>query len=160
MADEMWKIIRKKAPKAKLFQLLGNHDERPYKRLIEKAPELEPFIDLKSAWHFPKVETINDTKDELIIDGIVFIHGFRTKHGAHLPDYDYLHVTHAHTHRANIHAQRTGKLSRAKTAISMDVGYLANPFSEGLLYRASRRFFTWTHAVGTWDGHDPKLIFL
>lgn len=99
-AEEMWAAIHKVAPHAKKIQLKGNHDERPFKRMLEKAPELEPFFNIDHLFEFPQVETVQDSKQELVINGILFIHGWK-KHGDHMK-YSLMRTVHGHTHKASI----------------------------------------------------------
>lgn len=63
-AHQMWDKIRRIAPRAKLIQLLGNHDSRIAKRAMEAFSIGESLLDLKSIWQFPKVETLFEERDE------------------------------------------------------------------------------------------------
>ena len=138
-AEEFWKIARKYAPKARCYQLLGNHDIRPKKILEQKAPELEPFFNYKELFRFPGVKTIFDPREELIIDDIMFIHGHYTRLGQHIQYIQGKHdVVHGHTHRAGIFYMNTNE---GKVRFELDVGFLADIYSKVLAYTRQR----WTH---------------
>lgn len=158
MAEQMWSIIRKRAPEAKLFQLKGNHDMRAYKRLMEKAPECAPFFDGLSAWQFPNVETVNDPKDELIIDNTLYTHGHKSTVGAHLADIQYMHnVVIGHLHTAAQVYERVGAI-KGKLRWAACTGYIGDPFSEALNYRPMNRYFKWTQGCLLVDHGWPKFV--
>lgn len=89
--EEFWQDVKKVCPKAKCFQLLGNHDIRPLKRVIEEYPSAEDWIQehFKKLFTFKGVETIYDYRQELIINDIAIFHGYRSKLGDHR---DYIHM--------------------------------------------------------------------
>ena len=77
MNEEFWTKVHKLCPKAKCFQLLGNHDIRPLKRTLESYPEAEDWIDEKmkafAVFSFPNVTTFHDHRQELQInDDLIF----------------------------------------------------------------------------------------
>lgn len=122
MAESFWSTIRKLAPNAELVQILGNHDIRPYKRLIESDfPELECFFDYRKLFQFDGVQTILDTRELFEREKVNYTHG-------HLPSgkhcaYFGTNVVHGHTHRG-------GLLDRKVNGVWMwelDVGYLGDP---------------------------------
>jgi predicted phosphodiesterase len=155
LAEEMWKKIRKEAPKAKLFQIKGNHDERASKRMLEKAPELEPFCRFDDFWTFDGVETIQDSRDHLEINGTVFTHGHRSKIGDLIQECDFMNVVAGHSHTGGVYYRR---LKSGKIAWELNCGYIANPFDEALVYRPMKGFFRWTHGVGWIDAQGPRFI--
>lgn len=75
-AEKMWAGVRKAAPKAKCFQLMGNHDDRPLKRTLESTPELEHVVAryVSDLLAFPGVETVGG-REPLVIDGVNYEHG-------------------------------------------------------------------------------------
>lgn len=158
MAEEFWRIIQKRAPKAKCMQIKGNHDMRAYKRLMEKCPELLPFFNDSKPYQFNGVETVDDVRDEIIIDNIFFTHGHKSKLKDHLVDVQYMHnVVIGHLHTAQIHYERVGALNGV-TRWAACAGYLADPFHDSLVYRPLKKYFTWTHGVLLIEEGSPKFI--
>lgn len=155
MAEDFWKKISLSAPNAKKFQIKGNHDERAAKRMLEKAPELEPFCRFDDFWTFDGVETIQDSRDHLEIDGIVFTHGHRSKIGDLIPECDFMNVVSGHSHRGGTFFRR---LKGGRIAWELNAGYVGNPFDEALVYRPMKSFFGWTHGVGFIDETGPRFI--
>lgn len=84
-AEEFWSRINKIVPKAKKFQLKGNHDARPYMRTMESLPFLENAVreHFDKLFQFENVTTIQDTRQELIIGDTMFHHGYRSQLGQH-----------------------------------------------------------------------------
>jgi len=154
-AESFWYRLKKASPKSKRIQLKGNHDERMYKQMLIKAPELEVFINFKSYWEFEDVETIFDPKEAVEINNIIFIHGFLSKIGDHMKKFEYKNVVCGHLHRGGVVFER---VSTGRTAWELNTGYIADPFSEGLMYRPSKKFFSWTHGVGLIDHCGPRFI--
>lgn len=154
MGEEFWALIGKKSPKTKRFQLLGNHDDRPKKRLIEKTPELDPFVKFESFWDFEGVETIYSSRDVLEIDGVSFTHGHRSKPGDLIAELDFTNVVCGHSHTGGVVYRR----ARNKIFWELNCGYLADPFDEALQYRPLSKFFKWTHGLGFIDDFGPRFI--
>lgn len=158
MAEEMWGLIRKRAPRAKCFQLRGNHDARAYKRLMEKAPELLPFFNDQPAYQFDGVETIHDPADELVIDDILFTHGHKTKLEPHLNDFQFMYnVVIGHLHTSDIIHRRVGAL-KGKLRWAACAGTICDPFAGPLMYRPMKRFFDWTAGVLLIEDGWPKFV--
>src|SRR3990172_8418987 len=76
LAKEMWAKIHKLAPKAQLYQLFGNHDQRLSKRIAEKLPQLAGILDEKSLYQFDHVKTLDSEREYLVLDGVVYCHGW------------------------------------------------------------------------------------
>lgn len=151
-AEEMWAAIHRAAPNAKKLQILGNHDLRPYKRLLEKAPELEPFFNINHLFEFPQVETVLDSKQELVINGILFMHGWK-KHGDHMK-YSLMPTVHGHTHKAAINYL----MLRNELIWEADVGVVADLNSIPMGYGGKR----WTDCInGVLEINElgPRFIF-
>lgn len=155
-AEEMWSAIRKKAPKAKLFQLLGNHDRTRVDKVVQsKAPELEPFLNATQFWQFDHVQLINDAKETLEIGNLLFTHGHRTKLKDHLKDISYSkNIIIGHLHTAEIYFERTGSEIRWAAC----AGSLCDPMHENLVYRPLRRYFSWTPGVLEITDNWPRFI--
>jgi len=134
LAERMWDMFKKANPRAKCWQLMGNHDVRPYKRILERLPEVETFMDFKSHWSFDKVETILDVSEDLILGGVVYTHGW-TKLGNHVA-FTGKNTVCGHLHRGGVVTVRHGK----KTLWEANAGFCANPHSVPLSYGPLNRY--------------------
>lgn len=151
-AEAMWKRIRALAPDAKCYQLRGNHDIRPFKRVLEVAPALEVFIELDRFYKFEGVELIGDAREELIIDGIAFLHGYRTRLGDHA-SYMLHNAVVGHSHRGGV----AFKQIRGRTVWELNCGYLADPTTKGFTY-TPQKITDWTQGVGIIDSLGPRFV--
>lgn len=149
-ATTMWKDIQKMVPKAKCFQILGNHDVRMAKRISEKLPELAGFVTHEDLYKFKNVEVMKSDREFIEIDGVVYVHGWLSKSIDHAKHFNKPCV-HGHRHRMTI--ETDGKLW------SMDVGFLANENSLPLQYTQSK-ITKWTMGCGVVENGKPKLIWL
>jgi hypothetical protein len=151
-AKEMWRKIRAIVPQARLIQIRGNHDIRPLKRVLEVAPALEVFLELDRFYRFEGVELIADHREELIIDGIAFLHGYRTRLGDHA-SYMMHNAVVGHSHRGGV----AFKHIRGKTLWELNCGFLADPTSKGLSY-TPQKITDWTQGVGIIDSLGPRFV--
>lgn len=149
-AQNMWSEIKRMLPKAKCFQLLGNHDVRLSKRILEKVPELESFFNLQDLYSFPGVKTLRSEREFLEIQGIVYIHGYLSKSIDHAKHFNKP-VVHGHCHRPGI--------TTFGSLFSMDVGFLADEDSLPMSYTQSK-VTRWRMAVGIVENRQPRLILL
>ncbi|NDD53352.1 hypothetical protein EBZ39_05680 [bacterium] len=154
IVDKMWKDIQKAAPKAECFQILGNHDQRPMKRILEAYPEAELFMDFSKWFTFDGVITEFDIRKELILDGIAYLHGYKSRLGEHM-EFMRRPVICGHTHRAGLVYKNFGD----QILFEMNVGFLGDPESKALSYTAQRHTH-WTHAFGVIDEHGPRVVML
>jgi hypothetical protein len=99
---EKWATIQKLSPNTKCVQILGNHDMRPYKRMLEKNPESEIFFmdGFRKAFEFPGVTTYMDPRELVEISPGVWITHGHLKHGEHCKKYRRT-IIHGHDHKAN-----------------------------------------------------------
>lgn len=151
-AEEMWSIIQRYAPKAELYQILGNHDDRPKKRILDKYPELASIVDISHLWEFDGVKTIHDSREELILDGVIFMHGYRTKLGDHTK-YNHMSTVHGHTHRG-------GTIFipiKGMTLWELDAGYCGDPEAAALSY-GPQKINNWTLGCGWLDDEGPRFM--
>jgi predicted MPP superfamily phosphohydrolase len=161
-AEEIWRITKKKAPKAKCYQLLGNHCDRPKLRLVEKFPELESLLSIDHLWQFPGVETIHDSKQELILEinkeVMFFMHGYRSKLGDHAK-YNLYSTIVGHSHRGGVVYSTIydHSLKNEKTIFELNVGFLGDAKSRVMDYR-SQKLSSWTLGVGFIDKFGPQFI--
>ena len=153
MAEAMWRDLKNAAPNAECFQVWGNHEERPFKRIMENAPALEKFLDksLKEMLSFPGVTTMGGILDELEINGIIFTHGWSTQPGYHVK-YFSKSVVHGHTHHGGTNYLRLNE----KTLFELDCGILADYFSRPMIYRSSMTC-KWTPGFGWIDSLGPRF---
>ena len=155
-AEKFFERIRKRKPWAKHFLLKGNHDDRLAKYVVNKVPELDHWFDYKSMWEFPKIHTMFDSKEPLVIDEINFIHG-HSKVGEHSRQLDFPKgVVTGHNHIGQINWFRSGK--KDKYCFEACAGYTANPFHESLIYRPMTKFFKWTQGVLVIQDGIPLFI--
>ena len=134
MARDAWKKLREGCPKAKCYQLMGNHDVRILKRTLESLPIAEHWIEayFKQLFSFEGVETIFDTRQELEIDGILFTHGFLGS-GSH-KDYYLKNVIHGHDHKLYVMHRRI----HGQSIFEMSCGFIGDVESKPLSYTSSK----------------------
>lgn len=158
MGEEFWHNIHKHLPRAKKFQLSGNHDsERVKKKIIASVPELEHLFDTKALYEFDKVETLHDYRSDLELGGVCFTHGVFTRKGAHVRHYQ-TNVVHAHTHRAWLEYVNL----KHRTIFEFCAGYLADPFHPFLQYVPLKKVSTWNKGFGRIDkiGQSIAPLFI
>ena len=153
-AEEFWLMIRAAAGKGvECFQILGNHDQRAVKMALATLPELEPFMDhSRHMWQFEGVTTSKSERDELILDGVCYMHGYR-KFGEHVR-HNLMNTACGHLHRGGVHYMRHG----SKTLWELNAGFLADPASIPMSYSAQARFSQHTQGVGFIDDYGPRFI--
>jgi predicted phosphodiesterase len=154
LATNMWKSVKKLASKAKCFQLLGNHDERLMKRVLDKLPELESLTQetLSSLYTFKGVTTVFDSRDYVEIDGIVFTHGYMSGLGKHLKQINQSVVI-GHSHQGGVYFEQ----HKNKILFELNAGHLADTKSLPLSYtpiKISRS----TLGFGIIEDNKPQFI--
>jgi hypothetical protein len=152
MALDMWAKIKEVAPKAECHQVLGNHDIRPMKRIIEAYPEAELFMDFEKWFKFDGVTTHSDIRQELIINGICFIHGYRSKLGDHR-DFNKMSTVVGHSHLGGVNFKNYG----SEILFELNAGYIGDPESKALSY-TSQKIVNWTHGLGVIDSFGARFI--
>lgn len=153
-AEKFWSTLGGACPDAKRYQLLGNHDVRPLKRIMEAAPTLETFIvrALKPFFEFQGVQTIEDPRMELVIQGVSMIHGYSSTPG-HVRDLILGDSVVSHTHKG-------GTIFRAlkdRTIAELNPGFVGDETSKALSYTAQKTT-GWTLGWGWWDEYGPRFI--
>jgi predicted phosphodiesterase len=157
-AEKFWNNIHKLAPRAVCYQIKGNHDDRPYKRMLERAPELEPFIgeSLKGLFEFKGVTTIHNSRQELEIsingNRILFHHGHRSQLGAHLL-FNQQSTVVGHSHIGGVVFK--GYADGIK--FELNCGYSGDLTQGPLQYGEQSRKY-WTHGMGIIDELGPRFI--
>lgn len=146
-AADFWKRVKKIVPRAKCYQVFGNHDLRLSKRIKEGLPELLEVYNPLSMYRFEGVINLKDDRDHLEIDGVIYTHGHLSSSIAHVNHYKKP-VVHGHLHKASITSQ--GSLW------SMDCGYLADPSQLPLQYGASR-LHNWARGLAVVEDGVPRI---
>lgn len=155
MAEEMWERIQAMLPRARCVQLLGNHDIRPMKKVLEFAPELEPFIRFKQFFEFPNVELVEDPRQPFQVGGISFMHGFLSGLGAHARKF-LRSVVCGHTHKGGV---VTVPLADGTVLFECNAGYLGDPTSRPMSYTPTK-MNEWTLGFAYIDEWGPRFISL
>lgn len=160
MAADMWATIHKLSPGAECYQILGNHDSRPLKRILEAYPEGEVFFSIDRFYQFEGVKTLMDTRQELVIDGVAFIHGYLSGLGKHR-DFMNRNVVCGHSHVGGVSFKNTldPESGRMQTIWELNAGYLGDPTSKALSY-TPQRITRWTLGWGYIDADGPRFIAL
>lgn len=156
--EDMWRQIRKSVPRAKCYQLLGNHDDRVKKTLFSKAAELEDLVDLQSLWRFDGVETQKSSRDEIIIkvngEDVVFQHGHRSRLGDHVR-FNQMSTVVGHSHLGGVVFHKF----KDKTLFELNAGFCADAESIPLAYTA-QRISKSVPGFGVIDKYGPRFISL
>lgn len=121
------------------------------KRILEKIPELELFFSGTEMYKFDGVQVMESDRDFLIIDGVVYCHGWLGKSIDHAKYFNKPTV-HGHRHRPEIAIDNAWLWS-------MDVGFLADIQQLPLKYTPSK-WSRWRIACGEVYDKKPELIFL
>lgn len=151
-AEEFWTSLRKASPDAKCFQLIGNHDVRPMKRLLENAPALEVFIHFDPWFEFDGVETIKDSREELVLNDVVFIHGHKAKLGAHR-DFMSQNVVVGHSHTGGV----VFRALKDRIVWELNAGFVGDAGSKAFTY-TPQKTVSWTLGVGVIDALGPRFV--
>lgn len=155
MNEEFWNRIRKSSPDSKCVQLLGNHDVRPMKRIMEEYPEAEDWIaeKLKQLFTYDGVRTIYDPREELFIsDSTIVFHGYRSKLGDHR-DYTLFNCINGHTHLGGTVFRKI----RGQVIWELNSGLAGDPAGKGLTY-TPQKITHWTPGFGAVDKNGPRFI--
>lgn len=149
-----WKNIHLRHPHARKIQLKGNHEDRLMKRAFERWPEAASIISRAehSLFQFPNVETIHDSRDGLMIEDVLYIHGFLTKPGDHAK-YFLQNVVHGHTHRASTMFMNIG----GRKLWELDCGFAADKTQAPLIYGPTKTMI-WMEGFGVIDAVGPRFI--
>lgn len=153
-AEEMWNKIKELSPKSKKYQILGNHDLRMLKQTVAAMPSIEHAVRkyLIELMSFPGVTTIEDYRSELVIDGIMFHHGYRSKLGDHA-NYVLGNMVVAHTHHGGCVFRRL----RDYIIWELNCGFLGDADAKALSY-TNQKTTTQTLGVGFIDHNGPRFI--
>lgn len=153
MAEAMWAKLQELLPNARCYQLLGNHDIRPMKKVLEFAPELELFMHFKHFFEFPNVQLVDDPRQPLELGGVSFIHGFLHKLGDHARKY-LRSIVCGHTHKGGV---VTVPLADGTVLFECNAGYLGDPTSRPMSYTATK-WNEWTLGFACIDPWGARFI--
>lgn len=151
-AVEMWNYISKVAPRAKLIQILGNHDARLKLRLKEKIPELLNVVSFNHLWVFDGVKTYHDEREEVVINDVCYFHGHYTQISRHARE-NQMNTVHGHTHRGGVWHGAV----QNRPLWELDAGFLADPKSKVMNY-TKQNWSNWTLGYGVVDELGPRFI--
>lgn len=154
--DSFWKKIKKNSPKSECVQMLGNHDIRPMRRIIEVYPEAEDWIKerMEKMFSFEGVKTIFDVREEYMINDIAIFHGYRSKLGEHR-DYTLFNTVNGHTHVGGSVFRKI----RGQVLWELNSGLAGDPEAKGLTY-TPQRISNWTPGFGAIDKKGPRFIWV
>ena len=155
-AEKMWATVRKIVPKAKCFQLRGNHSARIYKLILDKAPQYESIITtpIEALFDFPGVEAMPDHRSELVINDVVFCHGWKSVIGAHARWFGQSTVC-GHLHRGGL----VYFPMKNKPIFELNCGFIADIESLPLSYGETKTN-SWVSGVGVIDQDGPRFVHL
>ena len=152
--EDFWKEIHRISPQSACVQMMGNHDVRPMKRIIESYPEAEDWIaeKLKQLFSFDSVETVMDPREELILGNICIFHGYRSQLGAHR-DYTLMNCMNGHTHKGGVVYRQI----RGMVLWELNSGLAGDPEAKGLTY-TPQKITIWTPGFGAYDAWGARFI--
>lgn len=157
-AHRFWEEMHRRAPRARKFQLKGNHCVRVLKHARRNAPELEAVLEIgghHELWEFPEFGVVAAADDRTIteIDTIAFHHGHRMKLGDHALQNLQNTVT-GHTHRGGVIYRRfRGDVSLAE----LNCGYIADEKSPAMTYTPTAMSQS-VPGFGWWDRDGPRFF--
>lgn len=152
---EFWAEAKRRSPESKCIQMMGNHDIRPMKQILQNYPAAEDWIErmLKEQFSFEGVTTIFDPREELFLcEDVVVFHGYRSKLGDHRDFTLYSCIT-GHTHVGGTVFKRI----RKQTLFEGNSGVAGNPLSKGLSY-TPQKITQWTPGFLVIDKWGPRFI--
>ena len=151
---QFWTEVKRKSPKSKCYQMLGNHDVRPLKRTLEVAPAMEHWVQkiFTELFTFEGVETILDPRKELMFGDVMVHHGYKAQLGEHR-DHALYNAIVGHTHRAGVVYRQL----RGQVLFEMNCGYAGDPEAKGLTY-TPQKITGWTQGFGALDEDGPRVI--
>lgn len=154
-AEAFWQALKQASPQSRCIQLVGNHDVRPLRRILEVYPEAEDWIAqaMSRMVTFDGVETVYDSREELHLPGNVTAHhGFLSRLGQHR-DYTHSNVVCGHTHTGGVVYRQL----KGQVLWELNAGLAGDPTAKGLSYTPIRTV-PWTLGWGWLDEYGPRFI--
>lgn len=151
MMEDILSDLKIKCPNSKIIILLGNHDVRPMKRILETYPEGEQFIldGIKKLFTFDGATTHFDTRELVeIVPGVFANHGHLTQEGAHVKYYKKNFVG-GHTHRGGTWFTPWGW--------ELNCGLMGDPNAKSMGYMPTK-FNMWTPGFGMGSLWGPRFL--
>lgn len=155
MNVDFWEEVKRRSPDSKCFQLMGNHDIRPMKRVLEQYPEAEDWIKdrLSKLFTFDGVTTIFDPRQELMVgSNIAIFHGYRSGLGDHR-DYTLMNCMNGHTHIGGV----VFRTVRGILIWELNSGLAGDPEAKGLTY-TPQKITKWTPGFSAVDKIGPRFV--
>src|SRR5271169_3127149 len=143
-----WQALQKAAPKAKCYEISSNHGDRLRKRVRDRAPELESYL-LEQPFGVSGVERV---KGEFTGDGVLYMHGYRSKSLDHAR-YNQRSTVHGHSHSASL---RWLKNDRG-AFFNLECGWLGREDREAFSYNP-QALTQWVLACGLVTDGSPTLL--
>lgn len=153
--EDFWSEIKKISPKSKCIQMMGNHDIRPMKRILEAYPEAADWIEekLTKLFAFDGVQTIMDPRQELYVTKeILVFHGYMSQLGAHR-DGTLCSTFNGHSHVGGCVFRKI----RGSVLFECNSGLAGDPHSKGLTY-TPQKITKWTPGFTGCDKWGPRFI--
>jgi predicted phosphodiesterase len=153
-AVEFWDELKKACPNANLYGITGNHDLRALKLILQAAPTLESMVreSVSKLYQFDGVQMVSDYREELIIQDIMFHHGYMSRHGQQR-DFVMQNLVSGHTHKGAV----LYRALKGKTIWHLDAGYVGDAEAKALSYTAQKTT-GWTLGHGWIDEYGPRFI--
>lgn len=152
----LWGEINKIVPKALKIQLRGNHEHRVIKtlRASKDSAVFESLLDdnVNNLTTAPGVIDMKSHRSEVMINGIIFVHGWNTLLGYHA-NYFGRSVVSGHSHRGGCSVVKT----RDKVLFELNCGHTCNPkllpfqYGEAVTNK-------WVKGLGMIDKYGPRFI--
>lgn len=154
-AEDYWRAMQKAAPWAKCFQLWGNHDARPVRRVLELLPEAEHVVKdhLRKLMSFPGVTLMASEEQELVVDGVHYQHSYLSKVGDTMLQTNLTCCT-AHLHRGGV----VFRGYEGRVIWELGTGWLGDRRSPVLTYAGRRRAHGTTLGIGVIDSYGPRFV--
>lgn len=154
MAKNFFEKLHLDNPKAIKYNLFGNHDTRGVKRVLDVLPQYENVIErhIKGLMTFDNWNLIEDHRDVLEIEGILFHHGYMGKLGDHR-DAALQNFVVGHTHRGGVSYRRI----KNETLWELNAGFCGDPESKVMSYTSSK-VQNYTLGFGFIDEYGPRFI--
>lgn len=152
-AASMWSKVKRYCPKAKRYQLPGNHDARLVKRLTENFPEAA-FIGQKFMQQQMSFPGVVNVQDQFILDEIMFMHGLR-KMGEHAK-WNQMSTVTGHTHQGRIEYF----MNREGIYWQMNTGWLGDKQSYPFSYRIQKKIDNTHQGIGLIQNHQPRFVLI
>ncbi len=151
---KFWEDIKFASPDSECTQMLGNHDIRPMRRVLETYPEASDWIKdrMNKLFLFDGIRTIFDPREEVMIGDICVFHGYRGKLGEHR-DFTLFNCINGHSHVGGVVFRRI----RGQTLWELNSGLAGDPEAKGLTY-TPQKITNWTPGFAVVNKNGPQFV--